>query len=79
LTSLDPLKGKSLQETRGDSKHRFGALRFPVVIDLERESATYFAGKWGGGYIYREHVLSIVRKDIVQPLVETGLRTCPPH
>ncbi len=60
-------------------KHRFGALRFPVVIDLERQSATYFAGKWGGGYIYREHVLSIVRKDIVQPLVETGLRTCPPH
>jgi hypothetical protein len=51
-----------------EPKHRFAALRCPVVEDLETGTATYFAGRWSRGWVYHPYVLGVVR-NIILPAV----------
>jgi len=52
-------------------KHRFAALRFPVLVELEPPTLTYFQGRARTGAVYLGHLRGVVG-DLVEPAVKTA-------
>lgn len=53
----------------GKPKHRFAALRLPVLADLGAGSVTYFTAGQAVGSLYASYLHGIVR-DVVRPAIE---------
>lgn len=49
-----------------DTRHRFAALRFPVLADPDAGSVTYFKGRMARGSVYQADLRTIA-DDIVKP------------
>lgn len=46
-------------------KHRFAALRFPVLVELDSATVTYFRGRLRAGFVYSSHLRAVVQSIIV--------------
>ena len=53
-----------------EPRHRFAALRFPVLVELDAPTLTYFQGRAQKGGVYLGHLRRVVRAT-VDPAVQT--------
>lgn len=49
-----------------EPRHRYAALRLPVLADLEAHQLTWFDNRMPRGYVYQSHLHHIVR-DVIGP------------
>jgi hypothetical protein len=49
-----------------EPKHRFAAMRFPVLANPKTGELSYFKGRWTRGGIYAGYVVGVVR-DVIAP------------
>jgi hypothetical protein len=51
-----------------EPKHRYAAMRFPVLANPVAGELSYFKGRWTRGYIYADYIVGIVR-EVLAPAV----------
>lgn len=52
-----------------EAKHRYAALQFPVLANVQTGELTYFKGRWTRGQMYEGHVMGIVN-NVIAPALE---------